>query len=136
MKAYRRKEVIFLSGVFIMTLTGCSTVKEGMRGVAGISTRSLEEARKDAITKSFDYDYLTAYNKVLEALKEIQAYVYAKDTGKRMIAIYVSEQDTTPVGIFFKETDTGKTQIEVSSASTYARELISSKLFPILTGTK
>jgi hypothetical protein len=49
-----------------------------------------------------------------------------------MIAIYVSETDTTPVGLFFKEIDKSNTQVEVSSPSTYAKELISEKVFKLL----
>jgi hypothetical protein len=62
----------------------------------------------------------------------IGAYIYVKDIKKHMIAIYVSETDTTPVGLFFKEIDKSNTQVEVSSPSTYAKELISEKVFKLL----
>jgi hypothetical protein len=41
-----------------------------------------------------------------------------------MIAVYVSESDTTPVGVFFKGVDNSNTEISVSSPSLYAKELI------------
>lgn len=125
--------VVFLSCVLVGTL-GCASIKEMTMGFMGISTRSLEKARKDAVSQNFKYDYFTAYTKTLDVLKEIKAYVYTKNIKKHSIAIYVSEEDTTPVGMFFKEIDKENTQIEVSSPSTYARDLISAKLFSALAG--
>jgi hypothetical protein len=52
------------------------------------------------------------------------------DKSKNLIAIYVSEDDTTPVGIFFKVLDNTRTQVSVSSPSKFAQELISGKIFP------
>jgi len=123
--------VVFLSCFLVGTL-GCASITEMARGFMGFSVRSLEKARKDAISKNFNYDYFTVYTKSLDALKEIQSYIYTKNIRKHLIAIYISEQDTTPVGIFFKEIDKDNTQIEVSSPSTYARDLISAKLFSAL----
>ena len=113
----------------LLHLSGCATLKECAKGVAGISTKAVEESRKNALIKVIDKDYFTCFTKSLDVLKQIDAYVYAKDIKNRMIAIYVSEQDTTAVGIFFKEIDAGHTQIEVASPSTYAKEFISAKLF-------
>jgi hypothetical protein len=62
-------------------------------------------------------------------LKDIGAYIYAEDKKKDLIAIYVSENNTTPVGLFFQETDNLHTQIEISSPSSFARDLIAEKIF-------
>jgi len=123
--------VIFIFS-FMILINGCATIKEGAKKVLGVSTKTLEEGRKNAVSKTFNCDYNSCYNKTREILKDIEAYIYARDTKKQMIAIYVSEQDTTPVGIFFKETDAKKTQVEISSPSSYAKELISTKLFSAL----
>lgn len=117
---------------FLLFLSGCATVIEGAKGVAGISTKSIEDNRKGAITKTFNYSYSICYNKALRVLKNIGTYVYSKDINKKMVAFYVSEDDTTAVGIFFKELDANTTQLEVASASTYAKELIAVRLFPAL----
>ena len=98
----------------------------------GVSTRALEKARKDAIIKTFNYDYSTCYTKTTDILKNMQAHIYTQSIKKHMIAIYISEEDTTPVGLFFKEIDTANTQVEVSSPSTYAKEFISGKVFSVL----
>ena len=113
-------------------MSGCATITEGAKGIAGISTKSLEDSRKEAIVKTVNDDYQTAYNKAKEVLVNTGSYIYAEDTKKKMIAIYVTKEDTTPVGIFFKEIEANKTQIEVSSPSTYAKELIATRLFKVL----
>jgi len=123
---------ILISLTGIMFIAGCVGFKEGLRGFAGISTKVLEEGKPNAISSSFNYDYNTCYLKVREILKDIGAYIYAKDSQKKMIAIYVSEEDTTPVGIFFEEVDKANTKIQVSSPSVYAKELISGKIFSTL----
>ncbi|MDD5505216.1 MAG: hypothetical protein PHR73_00435 [Candidatus Omnitrophica bacterium] len=124
-------------------LSGCATVKEAARGFAGVSTRVLEEKRKDAIRESFALDYDNCYTKVKDILKEKvaikkieeessgggSAYIYAEDAAKKMLAIYLSETDTTPVGIFFIPGGEGITMVEVSSPSIYAKEHIANRLF-------
>jgi len=120
--------VIFIFGLCFFNFLGCSTVKELSKGALGISTKVLEEGRKDSIKKDFNRDYDTCYKTTKDSLNKIHAYIYAEAPSKNMIAIYVTETDTTPVGIFFKSIDKNDTTIEVSSPSTYAKELISSKL--------
>ena len=110
-------------------LCGCATLQEGARGIAGISTKALEDNRKSALTRTFNYDYDSCYNEVKTILTHIGAYIYAEDLKKQMVAIYVSEEDTTPVGLFFKEMDGTHTQLEVVSPSTYAKEFIAARLF-------
>ncbi len=117
---------------FVILMSGCATLLEGAKGFAGVSTRSLEKARKDAIIKTFNYDYFTCYTQTLDILKRMQAYIYIQSIKKHMLAIYISEEDTTPVGLFFKEIDATNTQVEVSSLSTYAKEFISGKVFSAL----
>lgn len=114
---------------FMIFISGCARIIEGTKCIAGVSTRVLEQGRKSAIVKTINYDYFTCYTKTLEIVKQIGTYIYAQDIKKQMIAIYVSEQDTTPVGLFFKQIDQNNTQIEVSSPSTYAKDLIASKVF-------
>jgi|GEM_PF-1449587 len=117
---------------YLFTLLGCAMLKEAGKKFLGVSTKELQDLRKTSITRQFNYDYNTCYEKVKEALKEKGAYIYAQGKRKHMIAFYVSEEDTTPVGIFFNETDANKTQIEVSSPSSYAKEAMALKIFSAL----
>jgi hypothetical protein len=132
MKIVKRYWVVALLGYWVVALLGCGTIKEVAKGFMGVSTKAMEDNRKSAITKTFNYDYLTCYTQTLDILKRIQAYIYMQSIKKHMIAIYVSEEDTTPVGLFFKEIDATNTQVEVSSPSTYAKEFISGKVFSVL----
>lgn len=117
---------------FVTVAWGCANFKEGVRKISGVSTKDLEDSRKDSVTKAFNLGHDACYDKVEGILKKIGAYVYAKDARKTMIAIYVSEQDTTPVGIFFKDIDANNTGVEVSSPSSAARETISQKIFTLM----
>lgn len=132
-KSKVKKYFLFLC-FLLLTLIGCSTVKEIAKGVAGISTKALEDGRKNAIVKDFNYDQLTCYNKVEDLFVQIGPYIYAKDKKKKMLAIYLSQADTTPVGVFFTPIDGQNTKVEVSSPSTYAKEYMAKKVFAFLEG--
>jgi len=118
-----------LSLVFCLwPLIGCSVITEGAKGVLGVSTKILEDGRKDAFRKIFDYDLSTTYGKVKEVLKISGCYIYAKSKDKSMIAVYVSESNTTPVGIFFTAVNRDATLVEISSPSPYAKELMTKQI--------
>ncbi len=132
--------VIGLLGYWVIGLTGCASLKEGavetakgaaeaIKGAIGISTKEVEEARPSAIKKTVNLGYNECYRKSLKVLAIIGAYVYAKDSKKKMIAFYLSEEDTTVAGVFLKEIDASTTEVEVVSPSTFAKELIAGKFF-------
>lgn len=108
---------------------GCAKLKEAGRGILGISTRELESNRKNAVKKTFNYELKVCYDKTLEILSRIGSYIYAKDQKENMVAIYVSEHDTTPVGIFFKEIDAHNTEVEIASPSEYTKESVAQEIF-------
>ena len=127
------KVSLFVVGCLLsLSLIGCATVIEGAKGIFGVSTKSLEEGRKDAAIKTFNHSYDACFDKAKKALNNMGTRIYAQDRKKQMIAVYISELDTTPVGIFFKSIDANTTQIEVSSPSTYGKEYISKRLFTVL----
>jgi len=121
-----------LALTLIILISGCTSLKETYKGFIGVSTKELEAGRQSAIKKTFDYDYFTSFTKVLDILKDMNAYIYDKDIKNHIIAIYVSQEDTTPVGIFFKEIGSSATQIEVSSPSKFTKEYIAENLFKAL----
>lgn len=131
--AYRVLFIIcfFVSGI---SISGCASIKEGTKCLIGVSTKVLEDGRKTAVSKSFNYDYKTSYAKVNDALSAIKAYYYKKDYKRHMIAVYFSHTDTTPVGLFFKEIDANNTLIEVSSPSTFAKESVAKRVFARVAG--
>jgi len=121
-----------VAGCGLIFLGGCTGIKEGLKGFAGISTKVLEDSRPQSVSMMCAVDFSVCYQTVKQELKRIEACIYAEDSQKDLIALYVSELDTTPVGIFFTEKEPQQTEIEVSSPSTCAREYIAAKLFPCL----
>ena len=124
--------ILTIVGCLLSTvLLGCSTVKEMGKGFMGVSTQVLEQKRKEALKKTFALSYNDCYIKVKEILnlKEKESFIYAEDTQKKMLAVYLSPTDTTPVGIFFTQETAKSTQIEISSASTYAKEDLANRIF-------
>jgi len=126
----------FASYLLIIVLSGCSTIKEMGKGFTGVSTQVLEDKRKDALKKSFNLGYNDCYAKVKDILAHDELNkgiglpdIYAEDSKKKMIAVYLSEADTTPVGIFFSAESGINTMIEISSPSIYAKEEVANRIF-------
>lgn len=127
--------VILIFAFCILNFMGCASLKEKCKGFLGTSTKALEDARGKAIAKTFNYNYNSCYDKVKAGLTAIGSYIYAEEKNKHMIAIFVSQTDTTAVGIFLKQIDANNTQVEVSSQSTYAKETVAKNIFSVLEGT-
>lgn len=124
--------ILFVTGgILSVVLSGCGTVKEMGKGFIGVSTQVLDQTRPGAIKKSFALDYNRCYAKVKDVLnqKDQESYIYAQVPEEKLIAIYFSPTDTTPVGIFFTEEAGGNTLIEISSPSTFAKEEIAKRIF-------
>jgi hypothetical protein len=126
---------LFLFFSLFCFLGGCSGLKEATRGFAGVSTKVLEDTRPGAIKKDFSGNLGEVHGKIREILKKEGSYVYKDDLTRNFIALYLSEEDTTPVGIFLTEVD-NNTRVEVSSPSTYAKEFIANIIFSSLDGKR
>ncbi|MGE5309423.1 MAG: hypothetical protein ACM3OC_10095 [Deltaproteobacteria bacterium] len=120
--------VIFLA----FLLSGCvpGGFHEAVRGVEGKSTRILTDTRPGAAAREFACSSQDCREKVRKSLDEMGAYTYA--TEGDLTAVYVSERDTTPVGVFVTAVGEDKTRVEVSSPSTYAKDMVAQKLFDSL----
>ena len=135
-KVKRNTIVIAGCAVMLALICGCETMKEGFRGFLGVSTKVLEEERGNAVTKEFKFDYADTYAKTKKALHAMHSYVYREVASEKLIAVYISSADTTPVGIFLTPVDAGTTRVEVVSPSTFGKEYIAKKLFLRLEGNK
>ncbi|MDD5348044.1 MAG: hypothetical protein PHT59_05465 [Candidatus Omnitrophica bacterium] len=124
MKSYRLMVVFAL----FVAAAGCASVREGWRGFRGVSTKALVDAKSSSVAKKFNLDYAQCVEKTKGILGGIGAYIYEDDPGSGLIAIYVSQTDTTPVGMFFEKLDEKNTQIRFTSQSDYARDYIAGKV--------
>ncbi len=138
-----KRFVLMVTGYLLITvLSGCATIKEVGKGFIGVSTKVLEDKRPEALKKSFALSYHDCYAKVKDILtldpmvnkdtldKGVDLpCIYSEDSKNKMIAVYLSQTDTTPVGIFFTEEAGVNTLIEISSPSIYAKEEIAKRIF-------
>jgi len=125
---------LFLLLLALCSLSGCSGLKEAVKGFAGLSTKALEDARKDAVTRDFNFGLDETRGKIKSALAENGSYIYRDDLSLNLIALYISESDTTPAGVFLTPLDKGNTRVEVSSPSIYGKEVIAKVIFDSLSG--
>ncbi len=132
---YHNRCLLFISGFWLtLIFSGCAAVKETGKGFLGVSTQILEEKRPQAMKKSFILDFDYVYSKVKEILTQTNnpVYIYAQDPQAKMLAVYLSANDTTPVGIFFTVQPQNETLVEVSSPSVYAQEELAARIFTAL----
>ncbi|MBL7081351.1 MAG: hypothetical protein ISS44_02120 [Candidatus Omnitrophica bacterium] len=126
----QKLKVILLVTVYCLLFTvlgGCTHLKETTKSILAISTKDIENARGQAIIKIVDCDYSICYQKVQDILTDMGSYIYAKKPD--LIAVYISEADTTPAGIFFKDIGQTKTQLEIASPSTDTKEYLATRIF-------
>lgn len=128
--------IVTLCAAVVLSVAGCETFKK----VLGTSTAHLQEARKDAITMSFDCSFADCFDSVLtlsrneyldEALSGEKPFeTFQKDRVRGILVVMGIEGniDTTEVGIFFVELTNG-VRIEVSSLSTSAKEKAAKAIF-------
>ncbi len=127
----RFKEILLIATLIgIIIFSGCTCLKERLKGFLAISTRELEQGRAEAIVKIVDYDFKDCYQKIERILADIGSYVYSKKSD--LIAVYISQVDTTPAGIFFKEIDTNRTQLEIVSPAKDTKEYLAQEIFSAL----
>jgi len=123
-------QVVAIPILFIVvSLTGCASLKEGVKGFLGISTKKLYELRGQGIKRTFDFSYADAFSETKAILKRNGSYIYCEDKKSGLLALYVSEEDTTVVGVFLSEVGPRQTHLEVVSLSTSAKELIAQRIF-------
>ncbi len=117
--------------VLVVGLAGCGTVQEFSKTLWGSSTRVLEEARSNAITKTYDQDYWKCIRASIEFLEKKKYVIFKRDEirGYLVVMGIPGSVDTTEVGVFFVELNDHQTRIELSSLSTNAKRLLSKPLF-------
>ncbi|HQP10596.1 MAG TPA: hypothetical protein PKV41_04360 [Candidatus Omnitrophota bacterium] len=131
---------------------GCARVLDAPRVIWGSSTRALEEARADAVAKTYRCSFNDCYDAVLNLKRgqenekplvtETEDFIV--QTGRtgifdvfmddrknqRMVVMGIpGNVDTTEVGIFFSQPTLTTVKIEVSSLSSSAKRTVAEKIF-------
>ena len=115
----------------LIVLSGCARVFDIPKAFWGSSTRALEEARVDAITKTYSCNFRQCYQAVLLVAEEKEYMVFIKDMYKQVIVLMKvpGTVDTTEIGIFFTELNENQVKIYVSSLSSHAKRIVADILF-------
>jgi len=144
--------IVILS--FSVIVSGCAFVTETSKTIWGSSTRALENARDEAISKSFVCSLDECFEMVL-SLGEVQVEieqiedeagqaetketitrpkfynVFLKNRVKRHIVVIgvPGSVNTTEVGIFFDKNDDSSVKMEISSLSRHAKRRVAKDVF-------
>ncbi len=120
-------------------LGGCAQTVETVKVVWGSSTRSLEEARADAVREDFPMAYDACFREVLQIAGTEKWEIFIKDKKQGTIVVLgiPGNVDTTEVGIFLDKAGASRTKVEISSLSSSAKLKAADILFEELrkTGT-
>lgn len=104
--------------VFLLFMVSCSLL-EALRLLGG-GTKLFKEQGK-VYSKTFNKDFFSSYQQILKVLEKMGAFVYRGSRKEHFIVAinfhksFERSIDTTQVAIFFKELESGKTQVEVAS---------------------
>ena len=155
-----------LNGILIVAALafagGCATLFEPAKTIWGSSTRALEKARADAISRTYQCGLNDCFDAVLTMERkpvetkpyqtgspsdepgELAEPVPAADTGffdafikdrrKRHIVVIgiQGNVDTTEVGIFFEQTSPTTVKLDVTSLSSSAKRKVAQAVFEAL----
>ena len=97
----------------------------------GSSTRALENARDNAMTKTYEKSYWDCVRSAIDIVKRKKLVLFKKDEIKGYLVVMgiPGSVSTTEVGIFFDELTDTQTRVEISSLSTNAKRKVSKILF-------
>src|SRR5438105_841828 len=108
------KNIVYMMFFSIVAVSGCSPVVETVKTVWGSSTRALEDARDEAIKKTYHCPYDECFDAVLSLARNEPSLtptspkffdIFIKDRVKSHIIVMgiKGNVDTTEVGIFLTE---------------------------------
>ncbi len=122
--------LLFLS-LIILSSSGCAQIAEPFKTIWGSSTRALNNARSEAITKTYKGSFNEAFKTVLEIAAIQKWEVFIKNRSKRVIVVMgiKGNVNTTEIGIFFDELKDGLIKIDVSSLSSTAKMKVAEAIF-------
>ena len=120
--------------MMIFLCSSCSLVDSGQefaKTLWGSSTRALERARDNAMTKTYDKPYWDCVHDAITVVRQKKWVIFKKDEIKGYMVLMgiKGAVNTTEVGVFFDELSDSQTRIEISSLSTNAKRKVAKALF-------
>jgi hypothetical protein len=120
----------------VLILSGCEVTKS----VLGISTRKLENAIPDGISKSYKCGLRECYEAILaldhnepdlepQTEKYFEIFMKKPEKGQIIVMGIPGQVDTTEVGIFLSSEGGDITRIDIASLSTQAKEKVANAVF-------
>ena len=110
---------------------GADNTVEVAKTIWGSSTRALEQARDNAITRTYDKSYWDCVRSAIAVVDKKHWVMFKKDeiSGYLVVMGVKGCVNTTEIGIFFDELSDKQTRIEISSLSTNAKRKVAQGLF-------
>ncbi|MBF0619955.1 MAG: hypothetical protein HQL19_07300 [Candidatus Omnitrophica bacterium] len=118
--------------ISVVIFSGCASFWDAPRNVVGVSTRALENARKDSVFQVYACEYADCFNAVVDSAEKSKYIVFMKDQIRGLVVIMniPGVVDTTEVGVFIAPLANHKgVKVELSSRSTPARRAVAQILF-------
>jgi len=127
--------------ILSLFLLGCSQTLEVGKVLWGSSKKALEEARVDAMRKTYACSYDECYEAVLSLNREnivdteevhkgfFDIFMKDRMGGYIIVMGIVGNVDTTEAGIFFSPAGVKTTIVEISSLSSSAKRKVSEAVF-------
>ena len=124
----------FILALVFIGLSGCAVYNggaEAVKTVWGSSTRALESARDNALTKTYDKNYWDVLKGALEVSRKQGYVIFKQDEIKGYLVLMgiKGSVNTTEAGVFFIELNDSRTRVEISSLSANAKRLAAKTLF-------
>ncbi len=126
-----KRIITILAVICIFSLSGCTKVLEPFKTIWGSSTRALETARDQALSKTYFCGFNDCYDAVLKVAQDAKYEIFINDRQKEHIVVMgiKGNVNTTEVGIFFDEIAISQIKIDVSSLSSSAKEKVAQVIF-------
>ena len=127
----KRLRFFCAGGFFLFSIAGCARLAEVPKVMWGSSTHALEEAREEALRKTYQTNFGECFEAVLTIARESGHTIFIQDRRKRRIVLMGAKGnvDTTEVGIFFEESPGPQTTVDITSLSTTAKEKVAGVIF-------
>jgi signal recognition particle GTPase len=120
--------------ILAIAVSGCARVTEFTKAVWGSSTEALEEARNDALSRTFRCSVDECFNEVVVISAEQEYEIFIQDRKEQRIVVMgiKGSVDTTEAGLFFSQVEEDGTKVEITSLSTNAKRTVANAVFPAL----